>query len=463
MGLGFRSAERTHSAKCSSLPKFAICGLAICGLVLAGFGWYLAFAHDSLRSPGGKRELIAEASDSAPTLRAAAEKHHLLMGTAVDSHFLSRDAPYAATLSREYSALEPENEMKFDSIHPKAESYNFADADAQVAFAQAHSMRVRGHSLVCHLPLPDWISVKDWMHAQNGPSAAWTPEALNKILAEHIATVVGRYKGKIYAWDVVNEPFNEDGSLRSSIWYEKPGIGFGGEGTKYIEQALIWAHAADSEAKLFVNESGAENLNRKSDAVYAMAKDFLSRGVPLHGIGLQLHVESDFNSFDSLRRNIHRLADLGLEVHFTEVDVRLRDHSESSLRKEAGIYENLVDACLREPACTLFQTWGFTDRSSWIPEAFPEYGWALPFDANYRKKPAYDVMLKKLQSRDNVESRPKASRGVISTWFYRSNDAARKGEMRGMTAHRSYEVAFVAESRQVSSFREKATPFYQYF
>lgn len=404
MSFGLRSTARTQIAPYFSIPK-----LSICVLVLAGVGWYLTSTYQSLRSSGGKRESIAQTSDAAQTLRARAEERHLLMGAAVDSSVMS-EVPYAATLAREYSALEPGNEMKFNFIHPKPASYDFAEPDALVAFAQSHSMRVRGHNLVSHRSLPDWISVKDWMHAQDGPSAPWTPESLNKVLAEHIATVVGHYRGKIYAWDVVNEPFNEDGSVRSSIWYEKPGIRFAGEGTKYIEQALIWAHAADSEAKLFVNETGAETLNRKSDAVYAMAKDFRSRSVPLNGIGLELHVGSDFNSFDSLRRNIHRLTDLGLEVQFTEVDVRLRDSSDLSLRAQADIYENLLDACLREPACTLFQTWGFTDRYSWVPDAFPGYGSALPFDENYRKKPAYNAMLKRLQSPDNVESRPEAVR-----------------------------------------------------
>jgi endo-1,4-beta-xylanase len=404
MGFGFRSAERIQNARYFSLPKLTICGLA-----LAAAGWYLASTYPSLRGPSGKRERTAQTSDVAQTLRATAEKHHLQMGAAADSFHLSQ-APYAATLAREYSALEAADEMKFDGIHPEPDSYDFAGPDALVAFAQTHSMKVRGHVLVWHRSLPSWILVRDWMQIQNGPSAPWTSKALNKILAEHIATVVRRYRGKVYAWDVVNEPFNEDGSMRSSIWYEKPGIGFAGEGTKYVEQALMWAHAADPDAKLFVNEYNAETLNEKSDAMYAMAKDFVSRGVPLNGIGLQLHLESDFNSFDSLRRNIHRLADLGLEVQFTEVDVRLRDDSDASLRAEAEIYKDLLDACLKEPACTLFQTWGFTDRYSWIPEAYTGYGWALPFDLSYRKKPAYDAMLKKLQSLENVESRPRTSR-----------------------------------------------------
>jgi GH35 family endo-1,4-beta-xylanase len=316
--LGFRSAGRPQTAQYFSLPK-----LVIFVLVLAAVSWYLASTYPSLRNLGGKRERIAQTSDAAPTLRDAAEKHHLQMGAAAESLHLSQ-APYAATLAREYSTLEAADEMKFDHIHPEPDSYNFAGPDALVAFAQTHSMKVRGHVLIWHRALPGWIVVRDWMQIQSGPSPPWTPKALNKVLAEHIATAVRRYRGKIYAWDVVNEPFNEDGSMRSSIWYEKPGIGFAGEGT--------------------------------------------------------------------------------------EVDVRLRDDSDSSLRAQAEIYKDLLDTCLREPACTLFQTWGFTDMYSWIPEAYTGYGWALPFDLSYRKKPAYDAMLKRLQSLDNVEPRPKTSR-----------------------------------------------------
>jgi endo-1,4-beta-xylanase len=403
MDSGFQSAVETQTTRYFSLTR-----LAICVLVLAAVGWYLVSTYRSAPS-GAKRESIAQTSEAAQTLRAMAAKHHLQMGAAASSSHLSQ-TPYASTLAREYSELEPADEMKFDAIHPEPDAYDFAGPDALVAFAQTNSMKVRGHTLIWHRALPSWILVRSWMQAQNGPSAPWTPKALNKILAEHIATLMSRYRGKIYAWDVVNEPFDEDGSMRSSIWYEKPGIGFAGEGTKYIEQALIWAHAADPDAKLFVNEFSAETMNKKSDAMYEMAKDFRSRGVPLNGIGLQLHLESDFNSFDSLRRNIHRLAELGLEVQFTEVDVRLRDDSDSSLRAEAEIYKNLLESCLGEPACTLFQTWGFTDAYSWIPEAYPGFGWALPFDPVYRKKPAYDAMLKTLQSHDNTELRPRSSR-----------------------------------------------------
>jgi GH35 family endo-1,4-beta-xylanase len=144
-------------------------------------------------------------------------------------------------------------------------------------FAQAHAMRVRGHNLVWQEQLPGWITHR---------LLPWTPADLNRVLASHIANVVGHYKGRVYAWDVVNEPFNDDGTMRSTVWYNSPGIGFAGQGTRTIEQALRWAHAADPAARLFVNEIGAEVLNRKSNAVYAMAKDFVKRGVPLFVSGL---------------------------------------------------------------------------------------------------------------------------------------------------------------------------------
>ena len=312
------------------------------------------------------------------------------MGTAADSEFLSEPL-YASTLAAEYSQLEPENEMKFGPIHPEPATYNYDGPDQLVAFAMAHDMKVRGHNLVWHEQVPDWVT---------SPEVPWTPATLSQVLADHIANVVGHYKGKVYAWDVVNEPFNDDGTMRSTVWYNPPGIGFAGEGTKTIEQALRWAHAADPDAKLFVNEYGAEVLNRKSDAVYAMAKDFVKRGVPLSGIGMQLHISTAFDqpgTLDALSRNIQRFAALGLEVQFTEVDVQLHDGGAVSLAAEANTYKDLLGACLHQPACTAFQTWGFTDKHSWIPDKYPGDGWALPFDQNYRKKPAYFAMLKELK------------------------------------------------------------------
>jgi endo-1,4-beta-xylanase len=191
---------------------------------------------------------------------------------------------------------------------------------------------------------------------------------------------------------VVNEAFNDDGSMRDTIWYDQPGIGFAGTGTKYIEQVLNWAHAADPSAKLFYNDYNAEPVDAKSDAIYAMAQDFRTLGVPLDGIGFQLHIDLTFDNpatLASLTSNLQRFAALGLDLHITELDIRLQDSSAASFNAQAKLYGEIATICVQQPSCKLFQTWGFTDKYSWIPKFFPGWGRALPFDANYQKKPAY--------------------------------------------------------------------------
>ena len=321
----------------------------------------------------------------APTtlLRQVAAPHNILIGTAADSPFLS-DSSYSAVLGSEFSQLQAENEMKFGIIHPEQTTYDFSGADALVSFAQAHNMMVRGHTLVWHQQVPDWVT--------NG---GFTPPELSTILQDHINTVMTHYKGQVYAWDVVNEAFNDDGTMRDTIWYDQPGIGFAGLGTQYIEQALQWAHAADPDAKLFYNDFSAETMNAKSDAIYAMAQDFKNRGVPLDGIGFQTHVDLSFDNsatLQSFAANLQRFAALGLAVHITELDIRLSDSSATSLNAQAKLYGELMTMCVQQPRCKVFQTWGFTDKYSWIPGAFPGLGWALPWDENYQKKPAYTAI-----------------------------------------------------------------------
>ncbi len=327
-----------------------------------------------------------QSSSSPPeTLRDLAALHHILIGAAVPSRLLS-DSQYTAILTSEFSQLEPENEMKFAPIHPRPDSdpqpYNFAGADALVAFARDRGLLVRGHTLVWHKQTPDWIAKGNFASPQ-----------LADVLHNHIRTVVSRYASKVYAWDVVNEAFDTDGSLRDTVWYNQPGIA-AGAGTKYIEQALRWAHEADPSAKLFYNDYDAEELNAKSDAIYAMAKDFKQRGVPLDGIGFQAHLTLKFDDaakLESLAKNLDRFAKLGLELNITELDIRLDDASPASLAAQAKLYGEIASACVHQPACKLIQTWGITDKYSWIPRTFPGHGWALLWDENFQKKPAYDA------------------------------------------------------------------------
>lgn len=321
------------------------------------------------------------------TLRQVAATHNIYVGAAADSPYLT-DASYAATLGTQYSQLQAENEMKFGIIHPAVSTYDFTGGDALVAFAQAHTMVVRGHTLVWHNQVPAWVT-----------SGGYTSPQLSTILQDHITTVMQHYAGQVYAWDVVNEAFNDDGTVRDTIWYDQPGIGFAGMGTRTIEQSLNWAHAADPNAKLFYNDYNDETMNPKSDAIYTMAQDFKARGVPLDGIGFQFHVDLTFddpNILASVTSNFQRFAALGLQIHITELDIRLQDSSAASLAAQAKLYGELAAICVQQPNCKVFQTWGFTDKYSWIPGFFPGWGWALPFDTNYQKKPAYTSILNAL-------------------------------------------------------------------
>jgi endo-1,4-beta-xylanase len=335
----------------------------------------------------------------AETLRQAGAAKHVILGAAADPRHLN-ESDYASALAAQFDQLEPENQMKFQIIHPRpgndASSYDFSPADELVAFAETHNMKVRGHCFVWHQQVPDWITSGVKNHEYDAA-------ALNKILQEHIRTVAKYYAGKVWAWDVVNEAFNTDGTMRSTVWYDAPGIGFAGQDARYLEEAFRWAHAADPTAKLFYNDYDTEAINPKSDAIYAMARDFRSRGVPLDGIGFQVHINLNFDdpkTLSSFAANLKRFSDLGLEIHITELDVALDDDTPASLQAQGELYRKVTEICVQNPSCRVLQTWGFTDKYSWIPSySKGKQGWALPFDTSYQKKPAYDGMLQSLQAK----------------------------------------------------------------
>ena len=334
--------------------------------------------------------LLAIPIAPAATLRQAAEKDHVLVGTAVRPSLLSEPA-YSETLGREFSMVEPEDAMKWWIVRRNASGFDFSGGDQIVEYARAHAMKVRGHCLVWDHDNPKWLT-----------EGNFSPDQLSGLLHEHITTEVKHYAGQVFAWDVVNEALDENGKLKDSIWYNRPGIRLADKGTAYIEQAFRWAHEADPEALLFYNEAGAEGMNRKSDAVYAMVKDFKARGIPIHGVGLQMHISNlDFDT-RPVAANIARLTALGLQVHITELDVALPldssgQASSSDLQRQADIYAGGMRACLQSPGCTAIQTWGFSDKYSWIgSHSHGTRGAALPFDRSYIPKPAYNAMVEEL-------------------------------------------------------------------
>ncbi|WP_026178236.1 endo-1,4-beta-xylanase [Streptomyces hokutonensis] len=343
--------------------------------------------------------VTAPAAHAADTpLRDLAAAKGKVVGTAVTGSKLT--GSYGDIAGAQFGSLTPGNAMKWGTVEPTQGSFNWTEADQIVAFAQAHNQQVRGHTLVWHSQNPSWLT--------NG---TWTSAQLSSLLQNHISTEVGRYKGEIAAWDVVNEPFNEDGTYRSTLWYN-------GLGANYIAQALTWAHAADPAAKLYINDYNVEGVNAKSTALYNLVKSLKTAGVPIDGVGLQAHLILG-QVPAGLQQNIQRFADLGVDVAITELDVRMALPADSGkLAQQKADFKSVVAACAAVTRCVNITVWGFTDSDSWVPSTFPGYGAATPYDENYAPKPAYYGIAEALGGTTTTppSGSCSATYGVTSQW-----------------------------------------------
>lgn len=315
-------------------------------------------------------------------LRAAAPPG-FLMGTAAGQKPLREHFAYRETLAHQYASLTPENELKWVGTQPRRGQYSWCSSEALVQFAELHGMAVRGHTLVWHEQLPDWLTSRRWSKAE-----------LTAILRDYIHTVVGHYRGRIAQWDVVNEVVGDDGQLRRTLWLDLIG-------PEYLELAFRWAHEADPKARLYLNEYGAEALGAKSDGVLALVRTLRRRGVPIHGVGLQMHVDSTaWRGERDVRANLARLAAAGVDTAITEMDVTIDAASAQAqgprpggpLDRQARTYRTMLDVCLDSPRCVSLTTWGFTDRYSWRASGLP-----LVFDRKYEPKAAYNALLNRLR------------------------------------------------------------------
>jgi len=342
----------------------------------------------TLFSVGLARKAAAQTEDfqtqaASKPLRVSAERRDFYIGAAVADQALKNDTSYQETLKREFNLVVAENVFKWEVIHPGKNKYNFKEADALVAFAEANGMKVRGHTLVWHNQLPAWLTSGDF-----------TRDEVIALLRDHISTLMSRYKGRIMAWDVVNEAIDDTtGQLRdTSFWYQKIG-------PDYVKLAFELAREADPSAKLYYNDYSNEGLNKKSDGVYALLLALKNEGAPVDGVGWQMHVENGFHINDQHRLNAMRLADQGLELSITELDVRARlPLSAADLQTQAESYREVAEFCLSQSSCKALVTWGFTDKHSWIPGVFAGMGDALLFDSSYQPKPAYTAIQQVLQA-----------------------------------------------------------------
>ena len=317
--------------------------------------------------------LATPASAAASTLKAAAEASGHYFGTALTQSNLS-NSTLTSVAAAQFDMVTPGNEMKWDTTEPSNGSFNFAPGDAIVAWAKSHNDRVRGHNLVWHSQLPSWVSSLPLNQVQAA-------------METHITTEVNHYKGQVYSWDVVNEPLNDDGTFRQDVFYNA----FGGSG--YIADALRTAHAADPNAKLYLNDYNIEGENAKSNAMYSLVQSLISQGVPIGGVGLESHfILGQVPS--TMQANLARFAALGVNVAVTELDDRIQlPATSANLTQQASDYAAVVNACLAVSGCVGVTQWGVGDADSWIPGFFSGYGAATMFDQNYQPKPAFTAAL----------------------------------------------------------------------
>ncbi|WP_437578886.1 endo-1,4-beta-xylanase [Sorangium sp. So ce887] len=331
------------------------------------------------RGGGGDGGAGGRGGDELGELRRAATEAGKLLGVAVDASALRDEPMYREILAREFDYVTAENAMKWGPLATSADSYDWAGADEIVAFAEEHGQAVKGHTFVWHQQTPSWLDEN------------MSADELSAALKSHIETTLARYRGRIRAWDVVNEAvdMNSGSKYTESIFWQKLG-------PSYIEDAFRWARAADPDVLLFYNEVGIERLGPKSDFTYELMQELLANGVPIDGIGFQSHVSIHrYPAESNLRANIRRFADLGLKVNISELDARtllMPGTRDSRWQAQRLAFQQIVGACVVEPGCEAVTFWGFTDKYSWINDD-GEPDDALLYDREYGAKPAYDGAL----------------------------------------------------------------------
>jgi len=327
------------------------------------------------------------------------------------AQFEERDPRGNPIIAAQFNTISPENALKWQSVHPSPDTYNFGPSDRYVAFGEKYQMFIVGHCLVWHSQVPRWVF-------EDSQSKPLTREALLDRMHEHIRTVVGRYKGRIAGWDVVNEALNDDGTMRQSPWYRIIG-------EDYLLKAFQFAYEADPNAELYYNDYSLENEAKRKGAVELLRK-LKAAGAPITGIGLQGHVRIDRPDAKTESDTIEAFAALGIRVNISELDVevlpRATDSADVSAtaagtaplnpypnglpddiqQKLAKRYAELFRVFVQHQAAIGRVTfWGVTDGDSWLNN-FPTRGRAnypLLFDREGKPKPAFASVVKEAEPR----------------------------------------------------------------
>lgn len=331
-----------------------------------------------------------------------------LMGTALNSRQIFGEDRRGQQLAiREFNAVTAENVMKWEQIHPEPEGYNFGAADAMIDLAEENSMFVVGHTLVWHSQTPRWVFYDD-------EGELLSRDALIERMRDHIHTVVGRYKGRVHGWDVVNEAIVDDGSMRDTYWYRIIG-------KDYLVKAFQFAHEADPDAELYYNDYSLENPSKREGTV-RLVEYLIENEAPITGIGTQGHFSLDWPDLREIERTITDFSALGLDVMVTELDIdvlpqaweymgadisvnyelneELNPYSDGlpgTVEKQlADRYRDIFEIYLRHrDKISRVTFWGVTDGDSW-KNNWPVRGrtnYPLLFNREWQPKPAYHAII----------------------------------------------------------------------
>jgi endo-1,4-beta-xylanase len=325
-------------------------------------------------------------------------KSYFPVGVAVSPRALKTDE--ALLIRREFNSVTPENAMKMGPIHPREHEYFWADADSIVAFAQRSKMKIRGHTLCWHNQTPRWMFTDE-----KGDTVSRA--VLLQRLKEHITTVVSRYKGKIYAWDVVNEVISDRGDevYRKSAWYKICG-------PEFIALAFQYAHEADPGALLFYNDYN-EIDPVKREKIFKMVMELKQAGVPIHGVGLQAHWAINEPTREQLDKTLARFAESGLALQITELDISVYPKEHNAREKRTEDADQTFTAAKEQQQLEVYATcfelfrkykqhitgitfWNISDRRSWL-DNFPvrnRKDYPLLFDKDLKPKKVYQAVVK---------------------------------------------------------------------
>ncbi len=323
------------------------------------------------------------------------------IGAAVNPFLLQTDSAYRRVVETEFNSITSENVLKWAAVHPAENKFDFSKGDTLAEFALSHHIRFHGHNLCWYQYNPKWLS------SFKGDSAAW-----ERLFKTHIQTVVSHYKGKVASWDVVNEAFHNDGTLRSEkntpdnkpddgcIWARNLGI-------DYIARAFQYAHEADPDALLFYNDYDQEIYPGKLRSIINMVNYFKKRGVPINGIGIQMHINI-LTPKDGITNAIKQLANTGLKIHIAELDISVNPrndpniiYSDSLQNLQSSLFAFVVQQYkLLVPKEQQYgiTTWNVGDADSWIRPTYKKKDWPLLFDDSYAKKPVYYAFINALKN-----------------------------------------------------------------